>query len=80
MVICFKNWAKRRKMRRMQNNKLAIYMRLSKEDGEAEESFSISNQRYIIENYIRATPELNCMEKEEYIDDGGFLVQPTKAA
>ena len=46
----------------------AGYLRLSKEDGDKTESDSISNQRDLIANFIKSTPEIRlCSER---IDDG----------
>ena len=47
---------------------VAIYMRLSKDDGDREESESISNQRAIILNYIENN--FNYEKYYEYVDDG----------
>ena len=47
---------------------VAIYLRLSKEDGDNEESDSISNQRELILNYISKMTNLKIYD--EYIDDG----------
>lgn len=44
-----------------------MYIRISREDGENEESQSISNQRNIIKRYIKEN-NLSCIK--EYIDDG----------
>lgn len=61
----------------MQENmiyQVAIYLRLSKEDGDFSlstgkmESDSISNQRELILNYIRSHPELEIVD--EFCDDG----------
>lgn len=50
---------------------LALYLRLSKEDGDiVDESNSITNQRYILTKYIDQRPELQQYEVEEYVDDG----------
>lgn len=47
---------------------IGIYMRLSRMDGDDDESDSISNQRMIIKNYISKNfSYINCYE---YIDDG----------
>lgn len=49
--------------------KIAIYLRLSKEDGDKDESDSISSQRTLINNYIKS----NMTDYEivgEFIDDG----------
>lgn len=44
------------------------YLRLSKEDGDKTESDSISNQRDLIANFVKSTPEIRlCSER---IDDG----------
>ena len=54
--------------------KAAIYLRLSKEDGdfsfsgEKLESDSISNQRMLILDYIKKLPEIKVVD--EYVDDG----------
>lgn len=48
--------------------KTAGYIRLSREDGDKEESDSVGNQRRLLEEYIRYRPELEL--KEYYIDDG----------
>ena len=46
----------------------AGYLRLSKEDGDKTESDSISNQRDLIANFVKSTPEIRlCSER---IDDG----------
>ena len=54
--------------------KAAIYLRLSKEDGdfsfsgEKLESDSISNQRMLILDYLKKLPEIKVVD--EYVDDG----------
>ncbi|KAB4600454.1 transposase, partial [Bacteroides thetaiotaomicron] len=54
--------------------KAAIYLRLSKEDGdfsisgEKLESDSISNQRMLIKEYLKKHPEITVVK--EYCDDG----------
>ena len=50
--------------------KLAIYLRLSKDDGTNDESNSIKNQRNIIKEYIFAHPDLRRYECLEFKDDG----------
>ncbi|MEF9942181.1 MAG: recombinase family protein [Lachnospiraceae bacterium] len=47
---------------------VAVYIRLSKEDGDKEESDSVGNQRKIITEYLEKNPE--CIIQEMYIDDG----------
>ncbi|MDD3417539.1 MAG: recombinase family protein [Lachnospiraceae bacterium] len=46
----------------------AIYLRLSKEDGDKAESDSIANQRTLISDFIRGKEEFCVVE--EYVDDG----------
>lgn len=55
--------------------KVAMYLRLSSEDGDLKntgkaESESISNQRGLIENFIRSHPEFSGWEICEFCDDG----------
>ena len=46
----------------------ALYCRLSREDGDREESDSIGNQRSLLENFVSGHPELTV--RACYIDDG----------
>ena len=46
---------------------VAIYMRLSKDDGDKEESESITNQRKILKSFVK---ENNYTLYDEYVDDG----------
>ncbi len=55
-------------MLRINNYKVAKYMRLSRDDGDEAESESIENQRDILDNYISEHSELG--NAGEYIDDG----------
>lgn len=49
------------------NFKVAMYIRLSKEDGDKRESESVTNQRNLILRYVKD----NKLELfDEYIDDG----------
>lgn len=48
--------------------KAALYIRLSREDGDKTESLSVVNQRMKLENYIKKHPEIS--DYECYIDDG----------
>lgn len=48
--------------------KVGLYIRLSKEDGDKEESDSIRNQREILHNFINDSEEF--AYTQEYIDDG----------
>ncbi len=49
-------------------NNIALYMRLSKDDGDKEESESITNQRKIIYDFINEN--FNFKHCYEYTDDG----------
>lgn len=46
----------------------AIYLRLSREDGDKAESDSIKNQRLLLKEYIKGHKEFKFMD--EYVDDG----------
>ncbi len=46
----------------------AVYLRLSKEDGDKEESNSIESQRKIVEDYLRQHEDITI--GQEYVDDG----------
>lgn len=50
--------------------KLAMYLRLSKDDGSTDESNSIKSQRNIIKEYIFSNPDLRRYECVEFKDDG----------
>ena len=55
--------------------KVAMYLRLSSEDGDLKdtgkaESESISNQRGLLQNFIRSRPEFTGWEISEFCDDG----------
>lgn len=56
-------------MRRTSNN-VAIYLRLSRDDGDKLESESIGNQRKIIYDFIENSKEEHFTVIDEYIDDG----------
>lgn len=50
---------------------MALYLRLSKEDGDMiDESNSITNQRFILRKFVAERPEFESYEIKEYIDDG----------
>lgn len=49
---------------------LALYMRLSSEDGTVGESDSISNQRDLLRRFVESKPEFNGCEILEFQDDG----------
>ena len=46
----------------------ALYLRLSREDGDKTESDSIANQRTLLESYAADHPELCIVD--EFVDDG----------
>lgn len=50
-----------------QNYRVGMYIRLSREDGDKQESESIGNQRKIIERYVK---ENKLTIIDEYVDDG----------
>lgn len=55
--------------------RVAMYLRLSSEDGDLKdsgkaESESISNQRGLLQNFIRSSPEFTGWEISEFCDDG----------
>ena len=54
-------------MKSNSNFKVGLYIRLSREDGENKESESVSNQRKILQRYIK---ENNLEFVKEYVDDG----------
>ena len=53
---------------RISGNKVAAYLRLSREDGDKQESDSIRNQRELIKEYLSKDKKLNYVG--EYVDDG----------
>lgn len=55
-------------MLRINNYKVAKYLRLSRDDGDDRESESIENQRDIVDSYIKEHEELE--DCGEYVDDG----------
>ena len=46
----------------------AVYIRLSREDGDREESDSVANQRTLLTAYVRSQPDLSL--QDFYVDDG----------
>ena len=54
-------------MRDSENFKVGLYIRLSREDGDKQESESIGNQRKILQRYVK---ENNLCLVKEYVDDG----------
>lgn len=48
----------------------ALYIRLSREDGDKTESLSVANQRLKLQEYVKKLPELSHLKTEYYIDDG----------
>ena len=49
---------------------IAIYVRLSLEDGTDQESASIVNQRHLLLDFIRNDPDLYGAKVVEFSDDG----------
>ena len=50
--------------------KIALYLRLSVDEADTDESNSITNQRYLLNNYLDQTPEFKNWERLEFVDDG----------
>ena len=48
--------------------KAALYIRLSKEDGDKAESYSITSQREILKEYLKLHPDIEL--HDFYVDDG----------
>ncbi len=57
-------------MEKTRTYKTAIYMRLSRDDGDDRESESISNQRKIIYDFIENSKQDKFIAIDDYIDDG----------
>ena len=55
-------------MKVIEHNKVAEYLRLSREDGDKMESDSIKNQRDLVRDYLAKHPDLRHVA--EYVDDG----------
>lgn len=49
---------------------IALYMRLSNEDVHERESYSISNQRALLLDYVKSHEEFNGWNVLEFYDDG----------
>jgi DNA invertase Pin-like site-specific DNA recombinase len=54
----------------MANKAIALYMRISKDDGNNQESNSIANQRVLLRQYIANDPQLSDYPVLEFCDDG----------
>ena len=54
----------------MSNYKIALYLRISQDDGADIESNSIKNQREIINSYIAGREDFRGAETIEFVDDG----------
>lgn len=48
--------------------RVGLYMRLSREDGDKEESSSVTNQREMLKRYV--SEQENFFIVKEYVDDG----------
>lgn len=53
-----------------EDNRIAVYLRLSDEDREQGESNSIKNQRILLRQYVQKNPDFSGIPIEEFIDDG----------
>ncbi|HEO6694095.1 TPA: recombinase family protein [Streptococcus agalactiae] len=50
--------------------KIALYLRLSVDETDMDESNSITNQRYLLNHYLDQVPEFKNWERSEFVDDG----------
>ncbi|MFA9468915.1 recombinase family protein, partial [Streptococcus sp. E24BD] len=50
--------------------KIALYLRLSVDEAETDESNSITNQRYLLNRYLDQATEFKNWERLEFVDDG----------
>ena len=50
--------------------KIALYLRLSVDEADTDESNSITNQRYLLNHYLDRVPEFKTWERLEFVDDG----------
>ena len=55
-------------VRKIETVKVALYLRLSRDDGDKNESNSITNQRNILTSYVEQIPEFKI--EDIYVDDG----------
>lgn len=51
-------------------SKVALYMRLSVDDYDRDESNSITNQRYLLHSFLDASSEFQAFQRLEFVDDG----------
>lgn len=51
-------------------SKLALYLRLSVDEDGTDESNSITNQRYLLNQYLDQSSDFNHWERLEFVDDG----------
>ena len=54
--------------RELKTWKAALYIRLSREDGDKSESYSITSQREILKEYLKLHPDIEA--HDFYVDDG----------
>ena len=50
--------------------KIALYLRLSVDEANSDESNSIINQRLLLSRYLDQSPEFQTFQREEFVDDG----------
>ncbi|WP_367007367.1 recombinase family protein [Streptococcus sp. ZY19097] len=51
-------------------SKIALYLRLSVDEANTDESNSIINQRLLLSRYLDQSPEFQTFQREEFVDDG----------
>ena len=60
-------------VRKIETVKVALYLRLSRDDGDKNESNSITNQRDILTSYVKQVPEFKIYDI--YTDDGTHIME-----
>lgn len=50
--------------------KVALYLRLSVDETDTDESNSIINQRYLLHHFLDNSSEFQSFQREEFVDDG----------
>ena len=55
-------------LQRKSNYTAAVYLRISRDDGDKVESDSIQNQRDLIRDFLKKHPEIT--KTSEFVDDG----------
>ena len=64
--------------RELKTWKAALYIRLSREDGDKSESYSITSQREILKEYLKLHPDIEAHQLAEKLDKLGWKVSVAK--